>query len=88
MIRVEKHDSSVSLSNHSVDVAGKLIVDGREFNGRSQGNYQGLDLVSDLYVGGHPDFNRIAHSAGFREGFVGRYFSHFSWLFTFCCMQS
>ncbi|KAK2193775.1 hypothetical protein NP493_5g02050 [Ridgeia piscesae] len=50
---------------------GKLIVDGREFNGRSQGNYQGLDLVSDLYVGGHPDFNRIAQSAGYREGFVG-----------------
>jgi len=54
-----------------------LIVDGREFNGRSQGNYQGLDLVSDLYVGGHPDFNRIAQSAGYREGFVGRYFFYF-----------
>ena len=48
-------------------------MDGREYSGQSQGNYQGLDLVADMYIGGFPDFSRIARSAGFREGFVGEY---------------
>ena len=55
-------------------------MDGREYSGQSQGNYQGLDLVADMYIGGVPDYSRIARSAGFREGFVGEYlcFSYFS----------
>lgn len=62
--------------------AGKLIVDGQEYSGRSQGNYQGLDLVADMYVGGFPNFSRLAQNSGFREGFVGMCVSGFWYLFS------
>ncbi len=51
--------------------AGVLIVDGREYRGATEGRFQGLDLVDDMYLGGVPDFSTIARAAGFREGFVG-----------------
>ena len=57
-------------------------MDGREYSGRSQGNYQGLDLVADMYVGGFPNFSRLAQNSGFREGFVGMYVSGFWYLFS------
>ena len=51
---------------------GTLLIDGREYTGTVPGDFQGLDLIEDMYVGGVPDFNSIARGAGVRRGFVGK----------------
>eukprot|EP00057_Strongylocentrotus_purpuratus_P003908 XP_003727633.2 PREDICTED: basement membrane-specific heparan sulfate proteoglycan core protein [Strongylocentrotus purpuratus] len=51
---------------------GYLQVDDLpEVEGRAQGNFQGLDLVQDLYLGGVPNFDEIPSTAGFTTGFIG-----------------
>ncbi|XP_069115040.1 basement membrane-specific heparan sulfate proteoglycan core protein-like isoform X2 [Argopecten irradians] len=51
---------------------GTMIVDTEPaYVGTSQGNFQGLDLRGNLYLGGVPNFNAIPKGVGFREGFVG-----------------
>ncbi|XP_021372607.1 basement membrane-specific heparan sulfate proteoglycan core protein-like isoform X2 [Mizuhopecten yessoensis] len=51
---------------------GTMVVDAEPaYVGTSQGNFQGLDLRGNLYLGGVPDFNSIPKGVGFREGFVG-----------------
>ncbi|XP_041479561.1 basement membrane-specific heparan sulfate proteoglycan core protein-like [Lytechinus variegatus] len=51
---------------------GYLQVDDLpEVEGRAAGNFQGLDLVQDLYLGGVPNFDEIPSTAGFTTGFIG-----------------
>ncbi|KAL2104346.1 hypothetical protein ACEWY4_001214 [Coilia grayii] len=51
---------------------GSLIVDGESaINGSSQGRFQGLDLNEELHVGGYPNYNQLANTAGLKTGFVG-----------------
>ena len=52
-------------------MSGTLIVDGREYRGATDGRFQGLDLVDDMYIGGVDDYATIARAAGYRQGFVG-----------------
>ena len=55
------------------DFVGTLVVNGREYKGVSPGDFRGLDLEEDMYVGGLPDFSAIARDAGFNTGFVGQW---------------
>ncbi|XP_076839971.1 basement membrane-specific heparan sulfate proteoglycan core protein isoform X4 [Brachyhypopomus gauderio] len=51
---------------------GSLVVDGEApINGSSQGRFQGLDLNEELFVGGYPNYSRIAKTAELKTGFVG-----------------
>ena len=47
-------------------------MDGKEYTGAALGNFQGLDLVERMYIGGVPDYNLIARHAGYRSGFIGK----------------
>ncbi|XP_060073482.1 basement membrane-specific heparan sulfate proteoglycan core protein-like [Ylistrum balloti] len=51
---------------------GTMVVDTEPaYVGTSQGNFQGLDLRGNFFLGGVPNFNAIPKGVGFREGFVG-----------------
>ncbi len=51
---------------------GTMIVDGSQrFTGSIGGKFQGLDLMTPLYIGGHPDFSRLPKDVGFTNGFDG-----------------
>ena len=56
---------------HDAVLLGTLVVNGMDYKGQSQGSFQGLDLIEDLYVGGVPDYGTIARNAGFNKGYVG-----------------
>ncbi|CAH1774180.1 unnamed protein product, partial [Owenia fusiformis] len=60
---------NVRLSRKERD--GTMILNGQEYRGRAPGNFRGLDLVDNMYLGGVPDYNKIPQAAGFRQGFVG-----------------
>ena len=53
-------------------IVGTLVINGKEYKGESPGDFRGLDLTEDMYVGGLPDFSSIARDAGFNTGFVGQ----------------
>ena len=53
-----------------------LNVDGKEYRGQVKGEMVGLDLRTNLYVGGLPDFTLISKGATFQTGFIGE--NHFS----------
>ncbi|XP_059511614.1 basement membrane-specific heparan sulfate proteoglycan core protein isoform X3 [Stegostoma tigrinum] len=51
---------------------GSLFVDNDPpINGSSQGNFRGLDLNEELYVGGYPHFENISKVTGSNSGFMG-----------------
>ncbi|KAL3861185.1 hypothetical protein ACJMK2_007245 [Sinanodonta woodiana] len=51
---------------------GTMVVnDEPAYTGVSPGNFQGLDLLENMYLGSVPDFNIVPRAAGFRTGFVG-----------------
>ena len=55
-----------------VDVPGTLIVnDEPAYTGLAPGQFVGLDLVENMYLGGVPNFQTIPRAAGFNQGFVG-----------------
>ncbi|XP_069775261.1 basement membrane-specific heparan sulfate proteoglycan core protein isoform X3 [Narcine bancroftii] len=51
---------------------GSLFVDNNPpVNGSSQGNFRGLDLNEELYIGGYPNFDNISKVTGSNSGFMG-----------------
>ncbi|XP_033097920.1 basement membrane-specific heparan sulfate proteoglycan core protein-like [Anneissia japonica] len=52
--------------------AGQMLVHGQnEVFGQSGGQFQGMDLLQHLYLGGVPKFGEIARNSGLKGGFVG-----------------
>ncbi|KAK2716784.1 hypothetical protein QYM36_007057, partial [Artemia franciscana] len=61
---------TVRLSRNKKD--GYMIVnDQSPYVGQAPGKFQGLDLLTPLYIGAVPDFRNIHKQAGFSQGFVG-----------------
>ncbi|CAL4124571.1 unnamed protein product, partial [Meganyctiphanes norvegica] len=61
---------TVKLSRNRKD--GTMVVNGgRPITEHSEGRFQGLDLIEDLYVGGVEDYSRIQRQTGFVDGFRG-----------------
>ena len=53
-------------------LTGKMTVDGGTVvTGQTDGEYVGLDLKEQLYIGGVPDFSQIHTENGFSQGFIG-----------------
>ncbi|XP_072101165.1 basement membrane-specific heparan sulfate proteoglycan core protein isoform X3 [Mobula birostris] len=73
-----RHPNPISLGEYHTVVLyrnltqGSLLVDNNPpTNGSSQGNFRGLDLNEELYVGGYPNFDNISKVTGSNSGFVG-----------------
>ncbi|XP_072334658.1 basement membrane-specific heparan sulfate proteoglycan core protein isoform X2 [Scyliorhinus torazame] len=73
-----RHPNPISLGEYHTVVLyrnltrGSLFVDNDlPVNGSSQGNFRGLDLNEELYVGGYPDFHNISKVTGSNSGFMG-----------------
>lgn len=39
--------------------------------GKSEGRFQGLDLINPLYIGGVPDISLLSETSGFYSNFRG-----------------
>ena len=51
-----------------------ITIDEEEpVSGNAPGQYVGLDLSSDLYVGGVPDISNVNRHVGFKENFAGSF---------------
>ena len=49
-----------------------IVNDQSPYVGQAPGKFQGLDLLTPLYIGAVPDFRNIHKQAGFSQGFVGK----------------
>ncbi|XP_078095298.1 basement membrane-specific heparan sulfate proteoglycan core protein isoform X4 [Mustelus asterias] len=73
-----RHPNPISLGEYHTVVLYRNLTQGSLFvdsdlpvNGSSQGNFRGLDLNEELYVGGYPDFDNISKVTGSNSGFMG-----------------
>ncbi|XP_051895600.1 basement membrane-specific heparan sulfate proteoglycan core protein isoform X2 [Pristis pectinata] len=73
-----RHPIPISLGEYHTVVLyrnltqGSLYVDNNPpVNGSSQGNFRGLDLNEELYIGGYPNFDNISKVTGSNSGFMG-----------------
>ncbi|XP_072887750.1 basement membrane-specific heparan sulfate proteoglycan core protein isoform X3 [Hemitrygon akajei] len=73
-----RHPNPISLGEYHTVVLYRNLTQGSLFvdsnpptNGSSQGNFRGLDLNEDLYIGGYPNFDNISKVTGSNSGFMG-----------------
>ncbi|XP_072442898.1 basement membrane-specific heparan sulfate proteoglycan core protein isoform X5 [Chiloscyllium punctatum] len=73
-----RHPNPISLGEYHNVVLYRNLTQGSLFvdndppvNGSSQGNFRGLDLNEELYVGGYPHFENISKVTGSNSGFMG-----------------
>ncbi|XP_041062394.1 basement membrane-specific heparan sulfate proteoglycan core protein isoform X1 [Carcharodon carcharias] len=73
-----RHPNPISLGEYHTVVLYRNLTQGSLFvdndlpvNGSSQGNFRGLDLNEELYVGGYPNFDNISKVTGSNSGFMG-----------------
>ncbi|XP_067873656.1 basement membrane-specific heparan sulfate proteoglycan core protein isoform X2 [Heterodontus francisci] len=73
-----RHPNPISLGEYHTVVLYRNLTQGSLFvdndppvNGSSQGNFRGLDLNEELYIGGYPHFDNISKVTGSDRGFMG-----------------